>query len=129
MLAGDERRSSGSATLLPITVGEAHAFLGNAVDVRRSVAHQPVAVAAQVGNADIIAPNHDDVRFVRLSHLGLPSEVSEVPPITVARARAARRGNSTAMNTNRLHATSFTWAIAKGARSIQRRPQRDCQIG
>src|SRR5215467_15046651 len=61
VLTGDERCPSGGAALLAIAVGETHAFLGNAVDIGRAVAHQPVAVAAEVGNTDIIAPNDDDV--------------------------------------------------------------------
>src|SRR5689334_4934082 len=63
MLAGDKRRSSGRAALLGIDIGETHAFLGDAVYIGRAVAHQPVAVATDVGQADIIAPDHDDVRL------------------------------------------------------------------
>src|SRR5439155_11795024 len=46
-----------------VVIGKTHALLGNTVDVGRAVAHQPVAVAAEVGDADIVAPNHDDVRL------------------------------------------------------------------
>src|ERR1700757_793968 len=79
MLAGDKRRSSGRAALLGIDIGETHAFLGDAVYIGRAVAHQPVAVATDVGQADIIAPDHDDVRLVcsrsRSSQLDLLSLV------------------------------------------------------
>ena len=47
-LPGDEGRAAGGAGLLAVGVGEQHAFLGDAVDVGRLVAHQPVRVAAQV---------------------------------------------------------------------------------
>ena len=62
-LAGDERRPAGRAALLAVGVGEPHALVGDPVDVGRAVAHQPVAVAAQVGDADVIAPDDEDVRF------------------------------------------------------------------
>ena len=78
VLTGDERRPSGRAALLAVVVGETHALLGDAVDIGRPVAHQPVAVAAQIGNADIVAPDHDDVRLgccSGSSHLDLLSLV------------------------------------------------------
>src|ERR1700754_4276536 len=61
-LAGDEGRSSGCARLLTVRVGEQHPFVGQAIDVRRLVAHQAVRVAAEVGDADIVAPDDEDVR-------------------------------------------------------------------
>ena len=39
-LAGDEGRAARRAAVLGVVVGEHHAFLGDAVDVRRLVAHQ-----------------------------------------------------------------------------------------
>ena len=53
--------------------------LRDAIDVRRLVAHQPVAVGADVGDADVVAPDDEDVRlgcggldgsWSRRSHLG-----------------------------------------------------------
>ena len=46
-----------------VVVGEDHALLGDAVDVRRAVAHQPVRVGADVRLADVVAPDDDDVRL------------------------------------------------------------------
>ena len=66
-LAGDERRAPGGAALLAVGVGEAHPLVGDPVDVRRAVAHQPVAVAAEVRDPDVVAPDHEDVRLVRPS--------------------------------------------------------------
>ena len=63
-LAGDERRAAGRAALLAVGVGEPHPLVGDAVDVRRAVAHQPVAVAAQVRDADVVAPDDQDVGLV-----------------------------------------------------------------
>jgi hypothetical protein len=65
-LAGDEGRAARGAGLFAVTVGEQHAFLGNAVDVGRTVAHEPVGITAQVRLADIIAPDHEDVGLARL---------------------------------------------------------------
>jgi len=73
-LAGDERRPAGGAALLAVGVGEPHALVGDTVDVGRAVAHQPVAVAAQVRDADVIAPDHEDVRALAVGH-GTPLSV------------------------------------------------------
>ena len=61
VLAGDERRAAGRAALLGVVVGEDHPFLGDAVDVRRAVAHHPHRVGADVRLADVVAPDDDDV--------------------------------------------------------------------
>ena len=52
--------------LLAVVMQEADAFFADAVDVRRFVAHQSVAVGADVGDADIVAEDDEDVRFLRL---------------------------------------------------------------
>ena len=62
-LAGDERGAAGGAALLAVVVGEDHAFLGDAVDVRRAIAHQPHRVGADVRLADVVAPDDQDVRL------------------------------------------------------------------
>ena len=67
-LAGDERRPPGRAALLAVGVGEPHPLGGDPVDVGRPVAHQPVAVAAQVGDPDVVAPDDQDVRPVAVAH-------------------------------------------------------------
>ena len=48
MLAEDERRAAGGAALLRVGVGEERAFLRDAVDVRRLVAHHAEVVGADV---------------------------------------------------------------------------------
>ena len=53
-LAGDEGRSSCCAALLPVRVGEPHSLVGDPVDVRRTVPPQSIAVAAQVGDPDVV---------------------------------------------------------------------------
>jgi hypothetical protein len=72
-LAGDERRAAGGAALLAVGVREPHPLVGDPVDVRRPVAHQPVAVAAQVRDPDVVSPDHEDVRLVSFGHALHPS--------------------------------------------------------
>ena len=62
-LPADERRAARGAALLTVGIGEPHALVGDAVDVRRAIAHQAVAVATQVGDADVVAPDDQDVRL------------------------------------------------------------------
>ena len=64
VLAGDECRPSGGATLLGVIVGEQHPFSGDAVDVGGPVPHQPVAVAAEVALPDVVAPDDQDIRLI-----------------------------------------------------------------
>ena len=67
-LTGDERRPPGGAALLAVGVGEAHPLVGDPVDVRRPVAHQPVAVAAQVRDPDVVTPDDEDVGSFLAGH-------------------------------------------------------------
>src|SRR5262249_45157800 len=72
-LARDERRPSRSARLFPVRVCEHHPFTREAVDVRRLVAHQTVRVAAEVGDADVVSPDHENVGLSLLRHSVTPS--------------------------------------------------------
>ena len=54
--ATDEGRPPRRTALLRVVVGEADAFIGDAVDVRRHVAHHALAVVADVPGADVINP-------------------------------------------------------------------------
>ena len=62
-VAADEGRAAGGAALLAVVVGEGHAFAGDAVDVRRLVAHHAAVVVADVPGADVVAPDDEDVGF------------------------------------------------------------------
>ena len=64
-LAGDETRAAGRAALLAVPVGEQRAFLGDAVDIGRPVAHLAEVVRADVPVADVVAPENQDVWFLR----------------------------------------------------------------
>ena len=67
-LAGDEGRAARGAALLAVIIGEDHAFVGDAVDVRRAIAHQALGVGADIALADIVAPDDEDVRLLVLRH-------------------------------------------------------------
>ncbi len=71
MLAGQKRGAPGGAALLAVVVQEAEPFVRDAIDVRRLVAHQAVAVAAQVGDADVVAEDDENVGL-RGGHSGSP---------------------------------------------------------
>src|SRR5664280_2510657 len=62
VLPADECRSSRRAGLFPVVVGEPDALVGDPVDVGSAVAHETVAVAAEIGDPDVITPDHQDVR-------------------------------------------------------------------
>ncbi len=64
-LPGDERRAPGGAGLLRVVVGEDRAFLGDAVDVGRAIAHHAAVVGADVPVADVVAEDDEDVGFCR----------------------------------------------------------------
>ena len=55
---------AGGAALLSIGVGEHHSFFGNPVDVGRLEAHEALRVGADVRQADVVAPDDDDVGFL-----------------------------------------------------------------
>ena len=98
-LAGDERRAAGGAALLAVGVGEPHPLVRDPVDVRRPVTHQAVAVAAQVRNPDVVAPDDEDVRLVSLRHVSsLPGRRStrhaRRPRETLASPRRGERARS-----------------------------------
>ena len=67
-LAGDETGAAGRAALLAVPVGEQGAFLGDAVDIGRPVAHLAEVVRADVPVADVVAPENQDVWFLRSHH-------------------------------------------------------------
>ena len=63
-LARDKGRAPRRAALVAVVVGKAHALFGNAVDIRRAIAHDPVAVGADIGNADIVAPDDQNIGLI-----------------------------------------------------------------
>jgi hypothetical protein len=91
-LAGDEGGAARGAVLLGVGVGEHHALAGEPVDVRGSVPHDAVAVAAQVRDPDVVAPDHDDVR-IAVRHAEAPFEgVVGDSPVVCGRSRITPGG-------------------------------------
>ena len=68
-LAGDEGRATGGAALLAVIIRKDHALLGDEVDVGRAIAHHPIGVGADVRLTDVVAPDDDDMRFLRCFRL------------------------------------------------------------
>ncbi|GJE44654.1 hypothetical protein AEGHOMDF_3843 [Methylobacterium soli] len=63
VLPGEEGRAAGRAGLLAVIVLELDAVPGDAVDVRGLVAHQAIRVGADVRDADVVAPDDENIRF------------------------------------------------------------------
>ena len=63
-LACDKRGPAGGTALLTVIVGEHHALFRNAVDIRRLVTYEAKRISADIGNADVIAPDHEDIGLV-----------------------------------------------------------------
>ena len=66
VLPGDEAGAAGGAALLRVVIGEGHAFLRDAVDVRRPIAHHAPTEVADVPYADVVAPKDQDIGFLLL---------------------------------------------------------------
>src|SRR6516225_9253021 len=62
-LARDDGGPTGCTALLAIPVGEHRTFFGDAIDVRRAVAHDSMVVGADIEPADIISPDDQDIWF------------------------------------------------------------------
>src|ERR1700720_3872432 len=66
VLPQNEGGAACRAALLSIGVGEDRTFFRQAINVGRSVAHYSEVVGANVVNADVIAPDNEDVGFLLL---------------------------------------------------------------
>ena len=110
VLPRDEGRATGGAALLPVEVGEPDALSGQPVDVGRRVAHHPLVVGADVPVADVIPPQHEDVRFAvgHSNHLAIPGRFG---PSAASILLAARSNFCTPTP----HTASFATAARKGA--------------
>src|SRR5262249_53956910 len=71
VLSADEACAAGGAALLRVVVGERGALVSNAIDVGCAVSHHPAAEERAVPDADVIAPEDEDVGFLR-SHGVIP---------------------------------------------------------
>ena len=92
-LSGDERGAACRTTLLGIVVGEHHAFASDTVYIRRAIAHHTERIGADIGLADIVAHDDEDV--------GLLPDDPEVVGVSVFGACAiASERNATAVATS-----------------------------
>jgi len=62
-LTGDECSATGRAALLAVPVGKQRAFLGDAVNVGRAIAHHTQVVSADVRPTDVITHDEKNVGF------------------------------------------------------------------
>ncbi|MCY1498193.1 hypothetical protein D9M68_321760 [compost metagenome] len=62
-LPGDKRGAAGGAAVLRVIVGEQHAVARDPVDIRGLVADDAEGVGADIGLADVVAEDHEDVRL------------------------------------------------------------------
>jgi hypothetical protein len=63
VLPKDERGPPGGAGLLAVGVGEQRPFLRDPIDIWRPIPHDPVVVGTDVVDADVVAPDDQDVRL------------------------------------------------------------------
>src|ERR1700761_6587751 len=67
-LTGNKRCPARRAALLAVRGRKAHALIRNAIDIGCSIAHQAIAVTTEIRDADIVAPNNQNIWFLRLGH-------------------------------------------------------------
>ena len=65
-LPGDKSRTAGRAALFRVVVGELHALGGDPVDVWRIESRHAERTGTDVGLADVITPEDDDIRLAGL---------------------------------------------------------------
>jgi hypothetical protein len=92
VLTGEKGDAPGGARLLAVVVQELHPLLCQPINVGRVVAHDPVAVATEVRDADIVAEDDQDIRLVGLCHALTP--VFDHCSVGSARARNQQRVRS-----------------------------------
>jgi hypothetical protein len=63
-LPSDECRATSGTALLRVVRYELTALFGEAVDVRRAVAHEPLVVGADIPIADVVSHDNEDVRLL-----------------------------------------------------------------
>ena len=64
LLAREERRTASGAALLAIEIREHRALAGDAIHVRRPIAHDAVVVAAQIEPTDVVSHDEENIWFV-----------------------------------------------------------------
>jgi hypothetical protein len=67
VLAGCECGAARGTRLLGVVMEEYDALLRDTVDIGRFIAHQAATVRTDVGDTDVIAPDHKNIRLRRLA--------------------------------------------------------------
>ena len=87
LLAREERRTASGAALLAVKVREHRALAGDAIHVRRAIAHDAVVVAAQIEPPNVVGHDEENVRLAGLCHVSPPVRL-----VTPARIRSRSDG-------------------------------------
>src|SRR5262249_2862711 len=61
MLTSEKRGAPGRTRLLTVVMEELDTLATDAVNIRSFVTHQALGIGAQVRNADVVAPDYEDV--------------------------------------------------------------------
>jgi hypothetical protein len=68
VLTGEKGCTSRGAALLAVIMEKPQALFREAIDVRGLVAHETAAVATEIGDADVIAEDDENVGLAALGH-------------------------------------------------------------
>jgi len=63
-LSSNERRAAGGTALVTVVVGKPDALFGDTVNIGRAIAHDAIGVSTDIGDANIVAPDHKDVGLI-----------------------------------------------------------------
>ena len=63
-LARDKRGAPRGTTLLPVVIGEFGTFSSDAINIRCLITHHAHVVGRQIPEADIVTPDHENVRAI-----------------------------------------------------------------
>src|SRR5215470_845695 len=129
MLAEDERRAAGRAALLGVGIGEERTLAGDAIDVRGAVAHHAEAVGADVVNADVVTPNHEDVGLLVRRSRGAGGEKRDAQQQGVEPEWPERGGlhgvsSKLAMRGREIHSRRLSNLVGRGSTPLEARDGR-----
>jgi hypothetical protein len=63
-----------------VVLQESNSLFADTVDIRRFEAHQPVAIGADVGDADVVTKDHEDIRLAGVRSRLRDQRIREEPP-------------------------------------------------
>jgi hypothetical protein len=68
--SGHKVAMPGGARRMRLVIRDHRSFFRKAIDVRRAIPHHTAVVDAEVGEADVISPDDEDIRLLRLRRGG-----------------------------------------------------------